>query len=110
MERKIGEIFEYKGEWYQCVNTGFSCADCDIKDNCSDMAIGYCSSGLRTDRKKVVFKKLEKVGEPVIILGKVVQLIKTEYQSCISCAFFNGENCGFTTHPRKCGRFIFPAC
>ena len=27
MERKIGEIFEYKGEWYQCVR-GEICADC----------------------------------------------------------------------------------
>ena len=27
MERKIGEIFEYKGEWYQCV-IGYSCYDC----------------------------------------------------------------------------------
>ena len=27
MERKIGEIFEYNGEWYQCV-IGCHCNDC----------------------------------------------------------------------------------
>lgn len=64
MERKIGEVFEYKGEWYQCVNTGFSCADCDIKGDCYDEHIGACSGSLRTDGKAVRFKKLEKVGEP----------------------------------------------
>ena len=64
MERKIGEIFEYNGEWYQCVNTGFSCADCDIKEDCYDTSIGACSYRLRKDGKQVRFKKLEKVGEP----------------------------------------------
>ena len=64
MERKIGEIFEYNGEWYQCVNYGFSCADCDINGDCSDACVGSCSSCLRKDGKQVRFKKLEKVGEP----------------------------------------------
>ena len=64
MERKIGEIFEYNGEWYQCVNTGLSCNDCDIKGDCSDTFIGTCSRSLRKDGKPVRFKKLEKVGEP----------------------------------------------
>ena len=66
MERKIGEIFEYKGEWYQCVNTGLSCNDCDIKGDCSDTFIGACSRSLRKDGKPVRFKKLEKVGEPYL--------------------------------------------
>ena len=39
MEHKIGEIFEYNGEWYQCINKGFSCADCDIKGDCSSIYI-----------------------------------------------------------------------
>ena len=66
MECKIGEIFEYNGEWYQCVNTGFSCADCDIKGDCSDISIGACSSLLRKDGKQVHLKKLKKVGEPFL--------------------------------------------
>lgn len=31
MERKIGEIFEYNGEWYQCIHTkSFGCENCDL--------------------------------------------------------------------------------
>lgn len=64
MERKIGEIFEYNGEWYQCVSVGFSCIDCDIECDFPDIeVIGDCSRTLRTDGKSVCFKKLEKVGE-----------------------------------------------
>lgn len=47
MERKIGEIFEYNGEWYQCL-TGY-CKDLHRKDICT---------------ANLIFKKLEKVGEP----------------------------------------------
>ena len=63
MERKIGEIFEFGGEWYQCVSPGLSCAYCDMnKHTC--YGVGACSNELRTDGKGVVYKKLEKVGEP----------------------------------------------
>lgn len=61
MEHKIGEIFEYNGEWYQCVESK--------QDACTDCAfnpingIGYNCSGSCT-YKQVIFKKLEKVGEP----------------------------------------------
>ena len=77
MERKIGEIFEYNGEWYQCV-IGYSCNDCAFNnDNCEEReritlknkltkeeVTGLCTSELRSDGKSVIFKKLEKVGEP----------------------------------------------
>lgn len=68
MERKIGEIFEYNGEWYQCVK-GDICADCAfVKKHCNDNplfeAIGSCSKYYRKDATSVIFKKLEKVGEP----------------------------------------------
>lgn len=63
MERKIGEIFEYNGEWYQCIVKGFNCTGCDVKD-CPNIRIGACSSHLRNDGRQVKFKKLEKVGEP----------------------------------------------
>lgn len=30
MERKVGEIFEYNGEWYQCIHTkSLGCEDCN---------------------------------------------------------------------------------
>ena len=75
MERKIGEIFEYNGEWYQCVSPGLSCAYCDMnKHTC--YGVGACSKGLRTDGKEVVYKKLEKVGEPFTSVGKLYQHYK----------------------------------
>ncbi len=80
MERKIGEIFEYKGEWYQCVE-GDSCGECSFFDTAcgsgtknDDDIIGTCS-GARRD-KSVIFKKLEKVGEPFTIVGKLYQQYK----------------------------------
>ena len=72
-ERKIGEIFDLGGEWYQCVNYGFSCADCDINGDCSDACVGSCSSCLRKDGKQVRFKKLEKVGEPHFIEDEIFE-------------------------------------
>ena len=95
MERKIGEIFEHEGEWYQCVNTGFSCADCDIKGDCSDEHIGACSGSLRTDGKAVRFKKLEKVGELFISGGKLYQHYKVfdidnvDFEKCIGINVHN---------------------
>ena len=70
MERKIGEIFEYNGEWYQCV--GGTCRNCSFYYDtvCKNITavgrttIGNCHCSLRTDHKSVIFKKLEKVGEP----------------------------------------------
>ena len=68
MEWRIGEIFEYNGEWYQCVK-GDICADCAfVKKHCNENplfeAIGSCSKYYREDATSVIFKKLEKVGEP----------------------------------------------
>ena len=68
MERKIGEIFEYNGEWYQCLEEKTcTCFGCDFRDhNCDDISLkevkGSCQSERRKDNKSVVFKKLEKVG------------------------------------------------
>ena len=71
MERKIGEIFEYDGEWYQCVESACN-KECyfynkslhktiaDINGN----GFGACNACFRNDNKSVIFKKLEKDGEP----------------------------------------------
>ena len=77
MERKIGEIFEYNGEWYQCIpdTTDDNCNNCFFQKCCSDIT-GYCSSTARSDGKSVAFKKLEKVGEPYIIGNKLIQRYK----------------------------------
>lgn len=64
MERKIGEIFEYNGEWYQCVKspTG-TCQNCDMNFNSKcPIPIKECVASARSDSFYVIFKKLEKVG------------------------------------------------
>lgn len=59
MERKIGEIFEFKKEWYQCVEG--RCKDCHFSEKrylCKQFITkDFCTNG-------IIFKKLEKVGEP----------------------------------------------
>ena len=73
MERKIGEIFEHNSEWYQCIEQPEKydktvCNLCDFHGigNCE---LDRCSGTYRSDKKSVIFKKLEKVGDPFI--GKV---------------------------------------
>ena len=69
MERKIGEIFKYNGEWYQCLKSE-NCDECAfLNNNCTDNPILKCGIADRTDNCCVIFKKLEKVGEP--FTGKV---------------------------------------
>ena len=82
MERKIGEIFEYNGEWYQCV--GGTCRNCSFYYDtvCKNFItigstiIGNCDCTLRTDHKCVIFNKLEKVGEPY----KLGEILIQQYQ------------------------------
>lgn len=100
MERKVEEIFEYNGEWYQCIHTkSLGCENCDLATksdiHCSDVfeIRGECLSCYRKDGKSVIFKKLEKVGEPEIINGKKVQSIVTGYVGCAFCIFKKGGAC-----------------
>ena len=64
MERKIGEIFEFGGDWYQCVNelpTG-GCVGCAFFTNAP---CAYASEGNGRnifDHTGLIFKKLEKYG------------------------------------------------
>lgn len=82
MERKIGEIFEYNGEWYQCV--GGTCRNCicyydTVCKNITTIGrtnFGNCHCSLRKDHKSVIFKKLEKVGEPFTSVEKLYQHYK----------------------------------
>lgn len=69
MERKIGEIFEYNGEWYQCVDG--NCAYCSLQDEA-------CGQRIINDVCELnhIFKKLEKVGEPFTSVGKLYQHYK----------------------------------
>ena len=70
MERKIGEIFEFGREWYQCVeDENEGCEQCDLSNLCPyDRSfadnVGNCTKKNRSDGKSIIFKKLERVGEP----------------------------------------------
>ena len=85
MERKIGEIFEHEGEWYQCVELDI-CEECSLthtmcgsgaKSNIAFEIFGNCSKARRADNKHAIFKKLEKVGEPYPLYGFIVQRYTT---------------------------------
>lgn len=79
MERKIGEIFEYNGEWYQCIRSILTCSSCEIPRPCTKIReLGCCSPNMRNDKEQVIFKKLEKVGEPYFNgqYGEVLQEYK----------------------------------
>ena len=108
MERKIGEIFEHNGEWYQCVESD-SCGECSLfttecgsgtKSDLADEVFGECSKVRRSENKHVIFKKLEKVGQPKIINGKKAQFLKSKYFK--NCDFWDNNDCTFTTYPRTC--------
>ena len=81
MERKVGEIFEYNGEWYQCVEQPkqYDCATvCEL---CSFNVIGNCD--------------LEKVGEPFVYEDKVLQRLRSiDGYSCVHC-LFKEQACNF---------------
>lgn len=91
MECKIGEIREVNGEWYQCVAAIDGCRECSFRRP------GYCTRHSecllteRSDKTSVIFKKLEKTGEPLKINGKVYQglISPYEFNNCSLCAFRN---------------------
>ena len=67
MERKIGEIFNIDNEWYQVVKSnGECCKGCAFYEKgckAKYADVGSCGTS-REDWTQVIFKKLEKVGEP----------------------------------------------
>ena len=71
MERKIGEIFEYNGEWYQCIIGHCNQCSFDEAGTCKFIGNPYCA--YRNDKKLACFKKLEKVGEQFLYKGKQIQ-------------------------------------
>ena len=71
MERKIGEIFEHEGEWYQCVKDSMY----DYCRGCASFKNLKCTTsyGNRDCRLKATCKKLEPVGDPYPLYGHIVQ-------------------------------------
>ena len=77
MEREIGEIFKYDGEWFQCVKSIVYCPECAFnQDFCSSKVLRECSAISRFDGNNVIFKKLEKVGKPHRFGKKLMQPYK----------------------------------
>ena len=63
MERKLGEIFTYKGKTYQVVE-GITCEGCAFMKNgrhCFSISklLGLCSDTNRTDKTSVIFKEIK---------------------------------------------------
>lgn len=63
MERKIGEIFKYKGITYKTVPRKKNCEECifvnnDCFKNDLYFARGNCSEYLRSDKLNVQFKEI----------------------------------------------------
>ena len=68
MERKIGEIFDYKGKMLEVVKSPedietWYCTDCYFRPfiscTCVTAITGHCSSGLRTDGTDVIFREVK---------------------------------------------------
>lgn len=66
MERKIGEIFEYKGKIYKVSEQPeYFCAFCDLEKECSikrsylEKVAGTCSPSNRNDARNVCFKEIK---------------------------------------------------
>ena len=99
MERKIGEIFEHNGDWYQvveCSEDNYPCIGCCGCKGVGGARIngGECNGNARNDGKFVVFKRLEKIGEPVVKEGRKFQCLNSHYTSCIGCVFYRvKESC-----------------
>jgi hypothetical protein len=92
MEHQIGEIFEYNGEWYQCIRD-ITCINCGFNNKgcLADRHItGDCSG--RLDGASVVFKKLEKVGEPYIFSNMEIHNITMQrYKVFVKPIFTNNS-------------------
>lgn len=95
MERKIGEIFNYQDNLYQCIKS-ITCTNCGFNNNgcLADKHItGGCSG--RLDGASVIFRKLEKIGNPIMVENKSYQKIKVPDSLCNNCAFYDNfsRNC-----------------
>ena len=91
MDWKIGEIKQVNGEWYQCVVAIQGCWECSFRTQDYCASHSECISQLRRDGRSVIFKKLEKVGKPIIVIGRTFQKF-TNNDSCVGCVFCNENN------------------
>lgn len=97
MEWKIGEIKQVNGEWYQCVEGTNACIECDFKSSkeCALEPSLNCLRSERKDKTHVIFKKLEKVGEPYLFQGRTFQTYNVFIEPSVS------EDIGLIIIPSK---------
>ena len=99
MERKIGEIFNIDNEWYQVVKSnGEWCKGCAFYEKgckAKYADVGNCGTS-REDWTQVIFKKLEKVGEPLKIHNRLVLKVKADAYKCMRCCFYSKGKCELT--------------
>lgn len=100
MERKIGQIFQHNKKWYQCVEDGDGCQNCTFYNKeygCCDTLSPdyYCCD--RSDRKDVIFKELEKVGEPYTSVSPSGRTICFQRYRTYIKPLINTEVVGWTT-------------
>ena len=96
MERKIGEIFEYNGEWYQTVEAPIDEHSCNGCQGCKGTGGprifgGECNGNARKDNKFVIFKKLEKVGEPYSDYCPSGRVIYFQKYKCYQKPIYTGD-------------------
>ena len=96
MERKIGEIFEYNGEWYQIVEAPIDEHSCNGCQGCKGTGGprifgGECNGNARKDNKFVIFKKLEKVGEPYSDYCPSGRVIYFQKYKCYQKPIYTGD-------------------
>ena len=95
MERKVGDIFKYHGEWFQCTKGKIaSCVGCAFYSEVNhtpdfSSIFGECKGGNRSDTNYIIFKKLKKDGEPFEYNGAYYQGYKT---FTISTTILDGYN------------------
>ena len=97
MERKICEIFEYNGEWYQCVKDDMY----DYCKGCASFENLTCKSsyGNRDCWLKATCKKLEKVGEPYAEGNSIVsERMFQKYRTYEKNFFLNERDLLFTSY------------
>ena len=101
MERKIGEIFEYNGEWYQCVKDDMY----DYCKGCASFENLRCTTlyGNRDCWLKATCKKLEKVGEPITYMNRTYQRLKSLDDNTCKYCYFKNQVC----NPQLCGEAFF---
>ena len=93
MERKIGEIFEYNGEWYQCVKSDGTCKGCVGKFQPYSFCNGFGGCVGK------IFKKLEKVGEPYAEGNSIVsERMFQKYRTYEKNFFLNERDLLFTSY------------